>query len=164
MKTLIIVRHAKSSWEFPELSDDQRPLLEKGKKRTRKVINHLNKAPFDRPDLIISSHAVRALETARIFAHALGVRPDEIQVSKTLYHGDAEMILDQLYGINDEIQSVMLVGHNPTLTSFANLFLPKPIEWIPTSGVVILKIPVGEWTEVGVSKATHSQKIFPKEL
>ena len=67
MKTLYIVRHAKSSWDHPGLGDDQRPLLEKGKKRTKYVVDYFLENNC-RPDLIISSHAVRAFETAKIIA------------------------------------------------------------------------------------------------
>jgi phosphohistidine phosphatase len=164
MKTIIAVRHAKSSWDFPDLSDDQRPLLEKGKKRTRKVIEYLLKKKFPLPELIISSHAVRAVETARIFAHALKYPGDKIQISRSIYHGNKDLITDQLYGIDDDINCVMLVGHNPTLTAFANQFLDDPIDWIPTSGVVILQIDTGKWTEAGLRRAIRSERIFPREI
>jgi len=68
MKTLIVARHAKSSWDFPQLKDEDRPLLSKGKKRISKIILSLQKEKIARPGLIISSHAVRAFETSRIFA------------------------------------------------------------------------------------------------
>ncbi|MGC8864718.1 MAG: SixA phosphatase family protein [Bacteroidales bacterium] len=164
MKTLIVVRHAKSSWEFPDLEDTQRPLLDKGKKRTQKVINHLIKSRFRRPDLIFSSHAVRALETARMFARAFEYPENQIIQSKTIYEGDKNMITDQFFGLDEEIKSVMIVGHNPTLTYFVNQWLSDPIEWIPTSGVVVLRIPAKNWQEIHLFKASSFIKIFPKEI
>lgn len=164
MKTLIVVRHAKSSWEFPDIEDVQRTLLDKGKKRTKKVIDHLLKMRFHKPDLIVSSHAVRAYETARIMARGLEYPENQIIQSKTLYEGDKELITDQLFGLDDDITSVMIVGHNPALTYFVNQWLAEPIEWLPTSGVVILKIPVNRWSEIDLHKASTSFKVFPKEL
>ena len=80
MKTLYIVRHAKSSWDQAGLADHQRPLLEKGKKRTKRIIDYLLENNI-KADLIISSHAVRALETARIIGYALNYPVDEIRIS-----------------------------------------------------------------------------------
>lgn len=164
MKTLIIVRHAKSSWEFPDLVDSQRPLLDKGKKRTKKVIDHLMKMQFHKPDLIISSHAVRALETARMMARGFEYPENQIIQSKTVYEGDKDLITDQLYGLDDDIESVMIVGHNPALTSFVNQWLEKPIEWLPTSGVIVLRIPVKKWVDISLHKASSFLKVFPKEI
>ncbi len=164
MKTLIVVRHAKSSWDFPDIEDSQRPLLDKGKKRTKKVLDHLIKLRFHKPDLIISSHAVRAYETARMVARGLEYPENHIVQSKTLYEGDKDLITEQLYGLDDDIMSVMVVGHNPALTYFVNQWLEEPIEWLPTSGIVVLKIPVNHWSEIDMHKASTFFKVFPKEL
>ncbi len=69
-----------------------------------------------------------------------------------------------MYGIDDDINCVMLVGHNPTLTAFVNQFLDESIDWIPTSGVVILHLDTEKWTEAGLRKAVRSQRIFPREI
>lgn len=163
MKTLYIVRHAKSSWKYPELSDDERPLLEKGKKRTRKIINFLIEKDT-RVDLIISSYAVRALETARIIAHGIGYPEDEIQISQQLYHASSDRILDQFFDLSDEINSLMIVGHNPTFTSFANQFLDEKIDWLPTSGVVSVSFDTNSWTDIPLAKQKENFVIYPKAL
>ncbi len=164
MKTIYIVRHAKSSWDFTELPDDQRPLLEVGKKRTRKVINALVEKKTPTPQIIISSHAVRAFETAKLFARALDYPPEQIQVSRQVYYGDAEQLFDQFYGIDDSISAVMLVGHNPTLTQFVNMFSGNPLDSLPTSGIVCISFQTDKWTEISFAAAKKNFTIFPKTI
>lgn len=163
MKTLYIVRHAKSSWDFPELPDAERPLLEKGKKRTRYIIQYLldNKVNVD---LIMSSHAVRAMETARIIAHSLNYNESRIQVSRSIYHGDDESYFDLLYDLSDSISSVMIVGHNPAMTNFANRLLSEPIDWLPTSAVVRVDFNADEWTGLPQAKHKVGFYITPKQI
>ncbi|MDO9510911.1 MAG: histidine phosphatase family protein [Bacteroidales bacterium] len=164
MKTLYIIRHAKSSWDFPDISDDQRPLIEKGKNRTRKVLDHLASIDTPCPDCMMSSHAIRALETARIFADTLNYPPDKIIISKKIYHGPAEHLFDQFYGLDDAIETVMIFGHNPTLTAFANFFGNKAIEWIPTSGVVCVNLDTNRWTDMNLCTSRILFYITPKSL
>ncbi len=89
MKTLYIVRHAKSSWNKVDMPDEKRPLMEKGKKRTKKVIDYLL-ANHIKVDYIISSHAVRAHETAKILAHALKYPIENIKIDSNIYHGNGD--------------------------------------------------------------------------
>jgi phosphohistidine phosphatase len=147
MKTVYILRHAKSSWDFPHLSDDERPLLEKGKKRTR-LINEFLIENRIKPDLIITSHAVRAYETARIVARAVGYPKEEIMVSKTIYYSDSDNLMDQVFDLSGSLNSVMLVGHNPTLTNFVNRYLTDTIEWLPTSGLVSISFETDTWQDL----------------
>lgn len=163
MKTLYIVRHAKSSWKYPELPDDERPLLEKGKKRTRKIIDFLIEKDV-KVDLIISSHATRALETAKIIGHAIGYPEDNIMISRQVYHSSADRLYDQFYDLNDKINSLMIVGHNPTLTNFANHFLDEKIDWLPTSAVVSVSFDTPHWVNVPLAKRTTNFVVAPKEL
>jgi phosphohistidine phosphatase len=163
MKTLYLVRHAKSSWKYPELLDDERPLLEKGKKRTKKVIDFLLKKNV-RIDCIKSSHAVRALETARIIAHAIRFPPDDILVERQIYHASAEQLFDQFYDLSDAYQSLMMVGHNPAFTNFANFFLDKKIEWLPTSGIVSINFQTDSWDMLMSADRKTNFVIFPKMI
>ena len=163
MKTLYIVRHAKSSWKYPELMDDERPLLEKGKKRTKKVIDLLL-AKDVQIDCIKSSHAVRALETAKIIAHALHYPIDDILIERQIYHASAEQLFDQFYDLSDSIQSLMMVGHNPAFTSFANYFLDKKIEWLPTSGVVSISFKTDSWVEIMKADRKTNFVVYPKMI
>ncbi len=147
MKTLYIVRHAKSSWKNPELSDAERPLLEKGKKRTRRVIEYLIQNEVH-TDLIYSSHAIRARETARIIGHAIQYPLDKIFIDRTIYFGNSESIRRLFFDLPSDASSLMIVGHNPTMTNFANMFLDKKLEWLPTSAVLALKFNASNWLNV----------------
>ncbi len=163
MKTLYIVRHAKSSWDHPGLDDDERPLLGKGVKRTLKIARYLQDKHIS-PDLLISSHAVRAHETAKIIAGIIGISEDNIIISSKLYHGSADHIYNELFGLSDNIDSVMIFGHNPTFTSFANHFLDDKIEWMPTSAVVSVSFETERWAELPMANYKTNFVVTPKDL
>lgn len=161
MKELIVVRHAKSSWDHAGLADHERPLLEKGKKRTRKIINYLQDQKVV-PDFILSSSALRARETAQFIAMGLGLDKGLVKVDPALYHADAEQVLEQFDDLSDNFKTVMLVGHNPALTNFVNMFLVPPIDWLPTSGVVALQFETDRWDEIRDAQRSVRFVIFPK--
>ncbi len=163
MKTIYIVRHAKSSWDLTDLPDEQRPLMEKGKKRTKKVIDfllHKNTTV----DYIISSHAVRALETAKIIAHGLKYPIEDIKIDPHVYYSDGDGIFNQFFDLPDRYHSVMIVGHNPALTDFVNAFLKKPLDNLPTSGVVSVSFDTDLWEKIPLSRSTTNFVLIPKEL
>jgi phosphohistidine phosphatase len=163
MKTLFIVRHAKSSWDHPGIEDYQRPLLEKGKKRTKHIVDYLLKHKI-LPDLIMSSHATRAFDTARIIANAVGYPEETIMISKNIYHGDVESQFNLFYDLSDDVQSLMLVGHNPTFTYLANYFVEKPIDNLPTSGVICIDFETNTWSDIFNVKKTTRFYIYPNML
>jgi phosphohistidine phosphatase len=162
MKTILITRHAKSSWKDASLKDEERPLLEKGKKRTRKVINFLHERDVT-VDCIISSHALRAVETARIFAHALRYPLDEILIDPHVYTSDGDGLTDRLFDLPDRCERVMIVGHNPAMTDFANRFLDKPIENLPTSGIISITFKTERWEEVPLAERKTDFVFFPRQ-
>lgn len=165
MKTLYLVRHAKSSWEDLTIEDYERPLLSKGIRRAKKVAEHLREQGA-KPDVIVSSHAVRAYETAGIFAGKLGFSEKEILIDQNLYFSDAEAMENILFGLDNKYNSVMLVGHNPDMTRFANVFLPEgeKIDYLPTSGVVSVLFHTVEWQKIMLAKREIPFVIFPKTL
>ncbi len=163
MKTLYIVRHAKSSWEQSGIEDHERPIIEKGKKRTKLVIDYLLKHDVT-VDLMLSSYAVRALDTAKIIARALNYPEGKIQISKSIYHGDAGNLLDLFFDLSDDVNSLMIFGHNPTITNFANGFLEKKIDWLPTSGVVCIEFDADKWEQVPTAKKRIKFVISPKSV
>lgn len=163
MKTIFIVRHAKSSWNTTDIPDEKRPLMEKGKKRTKKVIDYLLSNNI-KVDYIISSQAVRAHETAKIFAHALKYPVEDIRIDSQIYHADGDALLNQFYDLPERFNTVMIVGHNPALTDFANLFLESPIENLPTSGVVSISFDTDHWDKVPVASRKTNFILFPKEM
>jgi phosphohistidine phosphatase len=163
MKTLYVMRHAKSAWGEPGLGDFDRPLLEKGKKRTKKVIDYLlNKRV--KPELIITSPALRALETARIMLHGLHVDKDALQEEKSIYTSDAGQFSDVLFDIPASVSSIMIVGHNPAVTEFINSFLDVKIDPIPTSGIAAFEFNADDWNEIRKTDPKVKFIIYPKML
>jgi len=147
MKTLYLVRHAKSSWDEEGLPDEERPLISKGIKKTKRVIGFLKTRDI-LVGRILSSHAVRARETALLLAGGLDYPVEEILIDRKIYDGYYDRILDIIYATPDEIDSLMIVGHNPTITQLANLFLHPGIESMPTSAVVCLSFNTDKWEEI----------------
>lgn len=146
MKTLIVVRHAKSSWDDPELSDFNRPLNDRGERdapRMAKVLKERELAI----DAVLSSPAVRALTTCQVFVEGLGLRKSDIQLVKELYHAGDEMILNVVKGISDGASVAMLFGHNPGLTDFVNNLLEEEIDNIPTTGIVGCTLKIEKWRD-----------------
>lgn len=163
MKTLYLVRHAKSSQDDPGLQDHERPLLPKGIKKTEKIIEFLERRNF-KPDIIVSSHAVRAHETAALIARGLGYPEEEIIIESNLYLNGADGIMKIAFSFPDEKDSAMLVGHNPCMTEFANYFLMSKIDSMPTSGVVSVSFKTDEWNRVPMAEKKVNFVVFPNDL
>ena len=156
MKTLFVVRHAKSSWEDMSLSDHDRPLLPIGEKKTLRIVEYL-RGKGELPDLFLSSSAKRAYETARIIANGLGYPVEQIQLSKN-------DILDELYALPENIHSVMIFGHNPTFTYFVNEFMDDPIYNLPTSGLACIVFDTDNWEKIGEADFHVKYMVTPKML
>jgi len=144
MKTLTIVRHAKSSWDHPGLNDRERPLNKRGEHDAplmgQRVMEH-----GIRPSLIISSPATRAWETARIIAAAISYPLEFLQREKSLYHASVDTLLNVIVAQDSGFNSLMIVGHNPGLTDFANYLSPGLTNNLPTAGVVSVEIDQDDW-------------------
>ena len=147
MKTLCLVRHAKSSWEDTALDDYDRPLNERGKKDARLMGNILQQQHI-LPDLMLSSPAKRAFSTAKKIAKAIGYNKENIQTDKKIYHAGLEQLLAIIQALPASEHSVMLVGHNPGLTDLSNLLCRKHIDNIPTCGVVCIEFDIETWNLV----------------
>ena len=155
MKTLHIVRHGKSSWDLPGVADIDRPLLEKGVQNNYHMAERL-KNNFEIPDLIISSPANRAIHTAIILARAIGLSLGCIQINEHIYESTPATIIDMILEIPENIKSLLIVGHNPTFTDLANLFLLNKIDNLPTSGIVSLQFQTKNW------KIINTMPVFSK--
>ncbi|HNS16487.1 MAG TPA: phosphohistidine phosphatase SixA [Bacteroidales bacterium] len=162
-KSLYIVRHAKSSWDQPELPDEDRPLLEKGVQKTYKVINYLNGRKV-KVDLILTSPAVRACETARLIAQGIGYPAERISKMPELYPIDTEQVLQRLQDLPDEVNAVMIVGHNPGVTQFASFLLGEQLDWLPTSAVAGIEFLTDRWHDIPGLKPFMHFVIYPKML
>jgi phosphohistidine phosphatase len=163
MKTLYLARHAKSSWETAGVADADRPVTPKGIKRTNRVVEYLKKRETI-ADLVVSSPAVRALETAKIVAAGLGYPEDRIRIDRRIYEGHYDRILDLIYETPDTVNVLMVFGHNPTITQVANLFLHPGIEIMPTTGVVCITFDTDSWEQIPVASAISEFFVSPKLL
>ncbi len=144
MKILTIVRHAKSSWNHPELSDRQRPLNSRGERDApvmgKRIVDH-----GIRPSLIITSPAQRAWTTAKIIATEIGYPAEFLQREDSLYLASLDDLLGAVVAQDASFNSLMLVGHNPGLTEFANFLIPGLTNNLPTAGVVSVQIDRDDW-------------------
>jgi phosphohistidine phosphatase len=147
VKTLYIIRHAKSSWVDVGLRDFDRPLSERGEKDAPRMGKRLKERAVV-PDLLLSSPAKRAIKTGKFIAKALDYPKEKIVQDKRLYHADADAILAILSTMNDAHDTVLLFGHNPGLTEFANMLLNQTIMNIPTTGVVAGRLSIVSWKNV----------------
>lgn len=144
MKTLSLLRHAKSSWNDTGLSDKDRPLNSRGEHDAPMMGSRLNDSPI-RPSLIVSSPAVRAWTTARIVALEISYPKEFLQRDERLYLAGVNQMLDVLSEQDPGFNSIMLVGHNPGLTEFANRLVPDLTSNLPTCGMVSVEVDSDDW-------------------
>ena len=161
MKTLYLMRHAKSSWDFIDLSDHDRPLNNRGRKDAPAMGRELAAREVSM-DLIMSSSAVRALSTATLVAKELEYDVDKIAIEEDIYKSDKRELLEIIKSIPNQFDLVMLLGHNPTITDMANMVSPELIPDIPTAGVVALRFACTTWREIAKENATFLFLDFPK--
>ena len=161
MKTLTIVRHAKSSWKHPELSDRERPLNKRGERDAPVMARRVVDAGI-RPSQVISSPAVRAWTTARIFAKELGYPAEFLQREDSLYLASLDNLLDVIATQDAGFNHLMLFGHNPGLTDLVNYFVPGLTGNLPTSGVVSVGLESDDWTLYDRPTAALILHDFPK--
>ena len=149
MKTLYIIRHAKSSWDASNVDDFERPLNDRGKRDAPRMGKRLKEKEIH-PELLLSSPAKRALSTAKKIAKVLNYAKDDIKTERNLYHADEETILSIIQGMKDKHNSVMIFSHNPGLTDFVNSLMTGEIDIdnIPTCGVVAFQLDVSSWKDV----------------
>ncbi len=144
MKTLTLLRHAKSSWDSTTLADSERPLNARGEEDAPLMASRILAAGI-RPSLIISSHAVRAWTTARVIARELKYPLEFLQREKELYLASHSRILNIVSRQDEGFNNLMVVGHNPGLTDLANYLIPGLTGNLPTCGVVAVKIDCDTW-------------------
>jgi phosphohistidine phosphatase len=148
MKTLFLVRHAKSSWKYPELDDFERPLNRRGRESLESM-GELLKEIKAAPDLIISSPATRAATTARAIADMINYSLENILYSESIYMSDADILLHFIQDIDDDVKEAMLIGHNPALTELGNYISNKQISNIPTCGIFCVEFNIPSWRKIG---------------
>jgi len=162
LKTLYIVRHAKSSWKESNLSDLDRPLNSRGK-RDAPFIGKIISAKGDSPELIVSSHANRALATANFFAEALKYKKSDIVVSESIYEAGIGSLMNIINRLDSNIKSAMIFGHNPGLTILTQYLSAANISNIPTCGIVKLNLKINLWSDAADRCATLAYFEYPKK-
>lgn len=147
MKKLCLMRHAKSSWEYPEIADHDRPLNEKGISDAYKISKYLLSLDFN-PDLIICSPSVRTYSTAKILIETLKCGYQKLSFNTEIYESNAHKISIAINNTNSNISSLLLIGHEPSLTDFCAQFLQINLLKIPTSGFVFIDVESNSWNNI----------------
>jgi phosphohistidine phosphatase len=162
-KQLSIIRHGKSNRDNPELDDIDIPLLPKGIKRTIRMCKYMKKQKIY-PDYIICSPAERAVKTAEIIISELklSIIP---QIHKELYGGSIDCIDDVISDMENNINHLLIVGHNPVLTNYINTKIKNiNLDWLPTSGLVTINFDFKKWAYISTSIGNTGNYITPKLL
>ncbi|HEX3025062.1 MAG TPA: histidine phosphatase family protein, partial [Chitinophagaceae bacterium] len=144
MKQLLIIRHAKSSWDYSILNDFDRPLNERGHHDAMMMATRLIEKKI-KIDAFISSPANRALTTATYFAEAFGEKEKNIIKVAELYHAPADVFYDVISKANDVFNSIAIFSHNPGITEFVNELTSRELLNMPTCGIFAVKANVSYW-------------------
>ncbi len=160
-RKLIIIRHGKSSWDNEGLRDIDRPLAERGIRNAGEMAGRLKKMGVI-PDLIFSSPASRALNTALIMSRTWGLDPALLQIHEPLYMAYVSEIEDVVASAPSHIRNLAIFGHNPAFTLYANQFLKKPLENLPTAGVVVVTFEAEDWKAFSRRDVKDTCVDFPK--
>lgn len=160
MKTLYLVRHAKSSWK-DDVDDHKRPLKKKGKADAALVSQKAKKEVIP-PQQIVSSDAVRALSTADYFKEAFEISDEHFKTEHDLYDFRGANVMRVIKALDDDVDRVLIVGHNHAFTSIANMLGNRYIENLPTCGFVQLEFDENHWSDISTGRTLLT--IFPREL
>ncbi|WP_157006957.1 SixA phosphatase family protein [Agromyces laixinhei] len=146
MKTLVLMRHAKSSWDSPGLADHDRPLNERGREDAPRMGRRLMERGIE-PAVIITSTAERARSTAALVAGELGIPTERIVADERLYAASVDTMLRVIRSLDDRLECAMLVGHNPEMTDLATRF-SRTIEAMPTAAIAVFSLEAASWADV----------------
>jgi phosphohistidine phosphatase len=161
VKTLVLVRHAKSNWDNPGLSDFDRPLNQRGVADAPVMASAVSKL-IATPDLIISSPARRAIDTAEYFAEAMAYPEDKIVKNMDIYEHGFDILLDIIKELPPSKDLVVLFGHNPVLTHLATFLCGEVIGNMPTCSAVGIRFD-SSWSEAGTSRGKLIFFEYPKK-
>lgn len=160
MKQLILVRHGKSSWEN-NLPDEKRPLKKRAYNDAAVVLKTFKE--FVGGNLTLwSSPAVRAHTTAKLFKEELQIPDERFTVKKDLYTFDENQLLSVIKSCPNEIEKLMVFGHNPAMTGGVNRLGDKPIDNLPTTGLCVIDFDCDSWRDLKTGKTLL--QLFPKNL
>lgn len=162
MKTLLLVRHAKSSWDLATLNDFDRSLNERGKKDAPVMAQRLLDRKID-INTFVSSPAKRAKKTAELFCSIYKKDKEQIVFIPALYHASLNTFFEVITQLNDDYNCVAIFSHNPVITEFVNQLVENvTIENMPTCGVFAVKTSITKWKEFSTSKKEFLFFDYPK--
>jgi len=161
LKTLLLIRHAKSSWDDAALSDFDRPLNERGKKDAPMMAKRLSEKKI-KIDAFISSPAKRAARTAKYFAEEFKSEKDDILFKTELYLASANVFYDIIRKADDKLDCIAIFSHNPGITEFANELTEVHIDNIPTCGIFAVKADIKLWPDFKDAKRKFLFFDYPK--
>lgn len=162
MRLLTLIRHAKSSWDYPGLTDFERPLNDRGRRDAPRMAQRLGRS-CKPPLLLLSSPATRAVTTARLFAETLAVDFASLQIEPRIYEASRKALLELIADLPDRHHQVLLFGHNPGLSELAHTLADCPFDDMPTCGVVQLQLDISHWAKVGPGSGKLLHYWFPKD-
>ena len=161
MKNLIIVRHCKSSWKDPSLSDFDRPLNKRGNIDCELMSNYVREKE-KKIDKLILSTSIRTRLTSKYFIEKIHF--NSISYLDELYHASYSEIIKIISKIENNFNNIMVIGHNPGLTELINHFTDMRIYNIPTTGIIKVEFKEAKWSKITENKGKIVYKKFPKEL
>lgn len=162
-RELILIRHTKSSWADLGMDDFDRPLNKDRTGDAKRMAQKLLELNLQ-PDLIICSPALRTRQTVEYFCSTLKISSKEIQFEKRLYESSANEYLEVIRETDIQVKSLIIVGHNPSITDFANLFCHPLIEEVPTTGVIWLTFNSLDWNIDRTTPSSLKCFLTPKIL
>jgi phosphohistidine phosphatase len=162
-KEIILVRHGKAADHTTYKRDIDRVLTERGVGDGYKMGEKLIEEGIS-PDLILTSPAARANHTALIISRVMKLQEDKLKFVNRLYHCSADTFLDEIYSLPEDINSVMMVAHNPGVTDLAYELTRGGTSFLPTTGVAVIKFKGVLWKDIGSAKANDYLILKPKEL
>lgn len=162
MRLLTLIRHAKSSWDYPDLTDFERPLNDRGRRDAPRMAQRLARSSKT-PVLLLSSPATRAVTTARLFAEALGVDFDSVLIEPRIYEASRKNLLEVVAALPDRRSQVLLFGHNPGLSELAHTLATCPFDDLPTCAVAQLQLDIPSWNKLGPGSGKLLHYWFPKD-
>ena len=161
MKTLFLLRHAKSSWDDARLSDFERPLNERGLQSAPRIGEVFKQNNFQ-TELILSSPAKRAAQTAELFKEAAQLN-DAIKFDERIYEASPSKLLEILAEQSDELNSILLVGHNPGLENLVK-FLTSEVQPMPTAALAVINLEIENWININAANGKLQTLLRPKEI
>jgi len=162
-KTLVIIRHGKSTWDYSSVHDIDRPLKEIGISNTILTAQRI-KGNNVFPDIMVSSPANRALHTALITARELLFPVEKIIIDSRFYCKSEDEILQVIQATDNSFSCMFLFGHNPTFTRIPNYFLKQKVDNLPTSGAIIIEFTTSHWSDITNCHIKKEICYFPKNL